>query len=269
MDTIIKVENLSFRYNKQVRAIQDLSLTVNRGEWISILGHNGSGKSTFSKLLIGLLKAQSGTIEIDGELLRPESVQSIRHKVGIVFQNPDNQFVGVTVKDDIAFGLENLQIERQEMLNRIQTYAEKVGMHDYLEKEPSALSGGQKQRVAIAGILAMQPKIIIFDEATSMLDPKGRDMMIATMKQLNDEGTTILTITHDLKETVHSDRILVLKEGQTLAFGPPEEILTNEALLLEARLELLKPLALASALKRQGTLDEGMASFLWALNLTM
>ncbi len=269
METIIKIENVSFRYNKQQQAIHDLSLDVHRGEWLSILGHNGSGKSTLSKLLIGLLRAQSGSIEIDGDLLRPETVQTIRQKVGIVFQNPDNQFVGVTVKDDIAFGLENLQVERQEMLRRIHTYAEKVGMEDYLEKEPSELSGGQKQRVAIAGILAMQPKIIIFDEATSMLDPKGREMMLESMKALNEEGTTIITITHDLKETVFSDRVLVLKQGSALAIGTPKDILTNEPLLIEAQLELLKPLALASALKRQGTLDEKVASFLWALNLTM
>ena len=266
---MIKVEHVHFRYSKNQHAIQDLSFEIQRGEWVSILGHNGSGKSTLSKLLIGLLRPQSGTIEVDGELLRPETVSSIRQKIGIVFQNPDNQFVGVTVKDDIAFGLENLQIERTEMLRRIHTYAEKVGMADYLEKEPSALSGGQKQRVAIAGILAMQPQVIIFDEATSMLDPQGRDMMLSTMKTLNEEGTTIITITHDLKETVYSDRVLVLKEGQALAFDEPQKILTDEALLLDAKLELLKPLALASLLRREGKLDEGMESFLWALNLTM
>jgi energy-coupling factor transport system ATP-binding protein len=266
---MIKIDNLSFRYPPDKQALNKVSFTVHAGEWITILGHNGSGKSTLSKLLIGLLKAQEGTITIDDLVLSPETVHEIRKRIGIVFQNPDNQFVGVTVKDDIAFGLENLQIPREEMLERIEYYARKVGMEHVLEKEPSALSGGQKQRVAIAGVLAMRPATIIFDEATSMLDPEGRAMVMSSMRQLSQEGTTIINITHDLKEAVYSDRLIILKEGQVLAQGNPQTLLSDVTLLREARLDLLASLALKSALAKADLLDEPMERLLWELNLKM
>lgn len=266
---MIKVDQLSFRYPPNKQALNKVSLTIHKGEWVTILGHNGSGKSTLSKLLIGLLKAQEGTITVDDLVLSPDTVHEIRKRIGIVFQNPDNQFVGVTVKDDIAFGLENLQVPREAMLERIDAYARKVGMDHVLEKEPSALSGGQKQRVAIAGVLAMRPAAIIFDEATSMLDPEGRAMVMSSMRQLSQEGTTIVNITHDLKESVYSDRLIILKDGQVLAQGKPQELLGNVPLLREARLDLLASLALKSALSQAGLLDETMERLLWELNLNM
>src|SRR5690554_7333248 len=170
---LIRVENLSFKYSEKYETLKNVSLDIPKGSWVSILGHNGSGKSTLAKLLVGLLKPESGSIYIDDELLTEETVHEVRKKVGIVFQNPDNQFVGVTVRHDIAFGLENMQIPQPEIVERVNKYAELVGMKDYLTKEPFQLSGGQKQRVAIAGALAMHKELIIFDEATSMLDPEG------------------------------------------------------------------------------------------------
>ena len=168
---IIEIKNIHFSYTKNTPVIQDVTLSIKKGEFVCILGHNGSGKSTLAKLIVGLLKVNQGTIEIDGVLLDEESVTELRKKIGIVFQNPDNQFVGVTVKDDIAFGLENRQFERLHMLDLIDVYSKMVGMDGFLDHNPENLSGGEKQRVAIAGVLACNPEVIIFDESTSMLDP--------------------------------------------------------------------------------------------------
>jgi energy-coupling factor transport system ATP-binding protein len=265
---IIEIKDLSFSYNQNQQALKQVNLTIKKGEWVSILGHNGSGKSTLSKLIIGLLKPQIGSITVDQIPLTKETVFDIRKKVGIVFQNPDNQFVGVTVRDDIAFGLENLQVPRALMVEKIEEVAQKVNMAEFLNKEPHALSGGQKQRVAIAGILAMKTDIIIFDEATSMLDPKGRRMMLSYMKQLNKEGVTIITITHDMKEAVLSDRILVLKQGEVLKYDTAENVLNDQETLNKSNLEMLLPLKIYHALKEENIDYKDMKEFLWALSLS-
>ena len=184
---MIKVNNLNFSYTAKTEALKDVSFEIKKGTFVSILGHNGSGKSTLAKLLVGLLKAKSGDIFIDETKLTEESLHQIRKKIGIVFQNPDNQFVGVTVKHDIAFGLENQNMDQSMMIDKVNKYAGFVGMQDFLDKEPHQLSGGQKQRVAIAGILAMDQDYIILDEATSMLDPEGTRGMIKLIKTLNAE----------------------------------------------------------------------------------
>ena len=264
---IIEIKDLSFQYNENTPVLRNVNLTIKKGEWVSILGHNGSGKSTLSKLIIGLLKADSGEIKVDGIILTEETVQEVRRKIGIVFQNPDNQFVGVTVEDDIAFGMENLCFERDEMIQRIKEYSLKVNMEDYLKKEPHNLSGGQKQRVAIAGILAMNTDIIIFDEATSMLDPKGRDQIMEYIKEINDTGVTVISITHDMKEAVHSDKIIVLKEGQVLAAGPSVEILNDKKTLNASNLELLLPLKLLYKLEESNLINKEIRDILWQLSL--
>ena len=243
---MIKVKDVSFAYNEKKQGLKNVSFEVNKGEWIAILGHNGSGKSTLAKTLVGLLEPQEGDIWIEDELLTEESVYEIRKKIGIVFQNPDNQFVGVTVKDDIAFGMENLCVKREEMIEKIDFYAKKVGMENYLDKQPANLSGGQKQRVAIAGILAMQSDIIIFDEATSMLDPYTRNDLIDYMKDLHKDGLTIIMITHDIHEALLADRLLIMKQGQVLAFDDTKTLLKKSALFKECHLELPVALEVAS-----------------------
>ena len=264
---IIEIKDLSFQYNEDVPVLSKVNLTIKKGEWVSVLGHNGSGKSTLSKLIIGLLKADSGEVIVDGITLNEETVQQVREKIGIVFQNPDNQFVGVTVEDDIAFGMENLCFERDEMMERIKTYSEKVNMSEYLKKEPHNLSGGQKQRVAIAGILAMNTDIIIFDEATSMLDPKGRDQIMEYIEEINKAGVTVISITHDMKEAVHSDRIIVLKEGQVLKIGPTEEVLNDKETLNASNLELLLPLKLLYKIDEANLDNKEIRDILWQLSL--
>jgi len=264
---IIEIKDLSFSYVENSPVLRDVNLSIKKGEWVSVLGHNGSGKSTLSKLIIGLLKADKGDIIVDGITLTEETVHEVRRKIGIVFQNPDNQFVGVTVEDDIAFGMENLCFEREEMLKRIDEYAKKVNMFEYLKKEPHNLSGGQKQRVAIAGILAMNTDIIIFDEATSMLDPKGRDKIMEYIKEINASGVTVISITHDMKEAVNSDRIIILKEGQVLACGNTKEILNDKLTLNASNLELLLPLKLLYKLEESSLDNPELKDLLWQLSL--
>lgn len=264
----IEVKDISFSYPAK-EAIKEISFSINRGEWIAIVGPNGSGKSTLAKLLIGLITPQHGEIFVDGQKLSSETMYDIRQKIGIIFQNPDNQFVGVTVRDDIAFGLENLQVPYQEMIQRIDQYAAKLKMTDFLDKEPSALSGGQKQRVAIAGALAMQPEVMIFDEATSMLDPKGRFETLQSMRELRAQKTTLLTITHDLKEALQADRVIVLNEGSVLASGKPREILVNTKILKTAKLTLLEPLALIEKLAQENLLTAEWEAKLWQFALTL
>ena len=264
---IIEIRDLSFSYREDDLALNNINLDIKKGEWVSILGHNGSGKSTLAKLIIGLLKADTGDIFVGEVLLTEDTVYDIRRKIGIVFQNPDNQFVGVTVEDDIAFGMENLNFDREDMIKKIIEFSEKVDMSEYLKKEPHALSGGQKQRVAIAGILAMNTDIIIFDEATSMLDPKGRESIMRYIKQLNKEGKTIISITHDMKEAVHSDRIIILKEGEILAIGETNEILNNKDILNSSNLELLIPLKLLYKLDEANINNEKVKDILWQLSL--
>ena len=236
---MIEVKDLSFAYNEKDVAIHNVSFTIKDHEWLSIIGHNGSGKSTIAKLLVGLLQANSGSIIIDGEELNENTINNFRKKIGIVFQNPDNQFVGYNVKYDIAFGLENYMVPRDEMIKLIDEYTKKVDMNEYLSREPQSLSGGQKQRVAIAGILALNCDIIILDEATSMLDPKGTEEIIDLIKELHDKyNKTIITITHDLNLASKSDNILVMKEGKVALYGKPEEVFERRDILLSSNLDM-------------------------------
>lgn len=266
---MIKVRDLDYSYSQEDHALRGVSFDVLDSKWISILGHNGSGKSTISKLLIGLLKADKGTIEIDGEMLTEETVDSLRSKIGIVFQNPDNQFVGVNVLYDIAFGLENRNVERSEMHRLVNLYAEKVGMKDYLDREPETLSGGQKQRVAIAGILAINTKYIILDEATSMLDPQGTRDIIELIKELKEKyNKTIITITHDLNLAKLSDDIIVLKEGKIIAEGAPKDIFLDEEMLTSSNLDMPFNLKLYKEVTKDSKLskNERLVNALWKLN---
>ena len=233
MKSIIDVKNLSFRYkeSQEYYDVKDITFHVKRGEWLSIVGHNGSGKSTTVRLIDGLLEAESGEIAIDGQRLTEENVWSIRRQIGMVFQNPDNQFVGATVEDDVAFGLENQGLSRQEMKKRVEEDLALVGMLDFKKREPARLSGGQKQRVAIAGVVALRPAILILDEATSMLDPEGRRELIETVKGIRkDYDMTVISITHDLEEVAMSDRVLVMKKGEIESTSSPRELFSRNDL---------------------------------------
>ena len=233
MKSIIDVKNLSFRYkeSQEYYDVKDITFHVKRGEWLSIVGHNGSGKSTTVRLIDGLLEAESGEIVIDGQQLTEENVWNIRRQIGMVFQNPDNQFVGATVEDDVAFGLENQGLSRQEMKKRVEEALDLVGMLDFKKREPARLSGGQKQRVAIAGVVALRPSILILDEATSMLDPQGRRELIETVKGIRkDYDMTVISITHDLEEVAMSDRVLVMKKGEIESTSSPRELFSRNDL---------------------------------------
>ncbi|QBZ14386.1 ABC transporter family protein [Streptococcus mitis] len=233
MKSIINVKNLSFCYkeSQEYYDVKDITFHVKRGEWLSIVGHNGSGKSTTVRLIDGLLEAESGEIVIDGQRLTEENVWNIRRQIGMVFQNPDNQFVGATVEDDVAFGLENQGLSRQEMKKRVEEALDLVGMLDFKKREPARLSGGQKQRVAIAGVVALRPAILILDEATSMLDPEGRRELIETVKGIRkDYDMTVISITHDLEEVAMSDRVLVMKKGEIESTSSPRELFSRNDL---------------------------------------
>ena len=233
MKSIIDVKNLSFRYkeSQEYYDVKGITFHVKRGEWLSIVGHNGSGKSTTVRLIDGLLEAESGEIVINGQRLTEENVWNIRRQIGMVFQNPDNQFVGATVEDDVAFGLENQGLSRQEMKKRVEEALDLVGMLDFKKREPARLSGGQKQRVAIAGVVALRPAILILDEATSMLDPEGRRELIETVKEIRkDYDMTVISITHDLEEVAMSDRVLVMKKGEIESTSSPRELFSRNDL---------------------------------------
>lgn len=230
MENIIEVKNLSYRYdhNSEDYILKDVSFHVKQGEWLSIVGHNGSGKSTTVRLIDGLLEAESGDIIISGDKLTADNVWEKRRQIGMVFQNPDNQFVGATVEDDVAFGLENQGMDYPMMVKRVHEALELVGMQNFKEREPARLSGGQKQRVAIAGVVALQPDIIILDEATSMLDPEGRLELIRTVKKIKDKNhLTVISITHDLDEISLSDRVLVMKNGRVESTATPRELFSR------------------------------------------
>lgn len=229
MANAVDINNLSFEYEEGAKTIDHISFSVPKGSYTVVLGHNGSGKSTIAKLIIGLLEPKTGDITVDGIHLDEEHLYDVREKVGIVFQNPDNQFIGSTVRDDIAFGLENLCVPTEDMEDIIQTYAKKVNMTEFLDHEPTKLSGGQKQRVAIAGILAMHPSIIILDEATSMLDPRGKIEINNLVHELNKtQNMTILSITHDIEEAALSDHVILLDNGHIIDEGTPEKVLTQK-----------------------------------------
>lgn len=251
---LVKIENLSFKYDGQEEyALRNVSMEILDGEWLAIVGHNGSGKSTLAKLLNGLQFASEGHIEICGIELTEESVWDTRKFVGMVFQNPDNQFVGTTVQDDVAFGLENSGIPREVMVERVHTSLQKVKMEQFLDQEPHHLSGGQKQRVAIASVIALRPKIIVLDEATSMLDPRGREEVFNTIRELKqDNDMTVISITHDLEEAAKADRIIVMNKGELYREGLPEEIFQMDEELVSLGLDIPFPVKMSKRLKEKG-----------------
>lgn len=275
MNEIIELRNVTFSYSEEDArpALNNISLTIQQGEWIAIIGPNGSGKSTLAKTINGLIEANSGEVIIEGVALNAETVWDVRKKIGMVFQNPDNQFVGSTVQDDVAFGLENVGIPREEMVKRVADAVAAVNMANFMDKEPARLSGGQKQRVAIAGIVALSPDIIILDEATTMLDPEGRHEVIETIQEIKEkENLTVISITHDIDEAAKANRIFVMEAGQLTRIGTPEEIFSLGKEIIDIGLDIPFPEKLKYQLKRQGLevpenylTEEGMVNWLWTL----
>lgn len=241
MNKILEVENLVFKYEKEsdVNQLNGVSFSITKGEWVSIIGQNGSGKSTTARLIDGLFEEFEGIVKIDGERLTAENVWNLRRKIGMVFQNPDNQFVGATVEDDVAFGMENQGIPREEMIKRVDEALLAVNMLDFKTREPARLSGGQKQRVAVAGIIALRPEIIILDESTSMLDPTGRSEIMRVIHEIKDKyHLTVLSITHDLDEAASSDRILVMRAGEIIKEAAPSELFATSEDMVEIGLDV-------------------------------
>ncbi|MFT8872699.1 MAG: energy-coupling factor ABC transporter ATP-binding protein [Sporolactobacillus sp.] len=279
MQDIIEVSHLFYRYQEnQPDVLSDVSFSVHQGEWLAIIGHNGSGKSTLAKCLNGLCTPHNGSVTVAGfDTQNEQTIWELRRLVGMVFQNPDNQFVGATVNDDVAFGMENHGIPREKMIERIDEVLKLVKMAGFGEQEPHRLSGGQKQRVAIAGVIALQPSIIILDEATSMLDPEGRRDVLETIRFLNrSRGLTVLSITHDLDEAIHADRLLVMNKGKLIREGNPELIFHHAAMLENIGLDL--PFAVKMerllnekglALKEKPLSREGLVDVLWTLHSNM
>lgn len=279
MTNIITVNNLFFKYdsNQTHYQLENVSFHVKQGEWLSIIGHNGSGKSTTVRLIDGLLEAESGQIIIDGQELTEDNVWELRHKIGMVFQNPDNQFVGATVADDVAFGLENKGIPLKDMKERVDQALDLVGMSEFKMREPARLSGGQKQRVAIAGAVAMRPQVIILDEATSMLDPEGRLELIRTIRAIRQKyNLTVISITHDLDEVALSDRVIVMKNGKVESTSTPKALFGRGNRLISLGLDVPFTSRLMAELAANG-LDIGteyltekeLEEQLWELNLKM
>ena len=249
----IRVEDLTFSYDKETNAVEHVSFSIEEGSYRTIIGHNGSGKSTIAKLLIGLLDKDQGHIYVDQDELSIDTLYDIRDKVGIVFQNPDNQFIGATVADDIAFGLENHQVETEKMQPIIERFAQKVKMTEYMQSEPTKLSGGQKQRVAIAGVLAMSPQILIFDESTSMLDPQGKAEINELIQEIHKESNiTIISITHDIEEVSKSDYVIVMDGGHVVMKGLPDDILRKEKELIALQLDIPFALKFTKAMRAHG-----------------
>ena len=271
--SILEVKNITYSYDDKHNAVDEVSFKVDKGAYVTLIGHNGSGKSTIAKMISGLLPLKSGEILIDGLILNEENIHDIRAKLGIVFQNPDNQFIGSTVRDDMAFGLENYQVESAKMDDIINRYASMVNMEAYLDKEPSNLSGGQKQRVAIAGILAMSPEIIIFDEATSMLDPKGKAEIKEVIYDLHEKyDITIISITHDIEEALNSDYVIVMNQGKIYKAGKPSEVFSDTNGLLKIGLDIPFTYKIKEELRQYGIKVgeykdiEGLVEALWQLN---
>lgn len=277
MQKILEIKNLTYQYEESsdIYAVNDVSFDVFRGEWVSIIGRNGSGKSTTARLIDGLMAAASGEIIIDGQTLTEKNVWELRQKVGMVFQNPDNQFVGSTVEDDVAFGMENHGVPREEMLARVNAALERVNMQEFKTKEPARLSGGQKQRVAIAGIVALRPDIIILDEATSMLDPKGRLEIIQVVREIKEQyGLTVISITHDLDEASLSDKIIVMRDGKIEQIATPDALFLNHN-LVDIGLDVPFSANVARELRQNGLqipekyyTESELADFLWQSLLT-
>lgn len=251
---LLTAENVSFSYDKQHKVIKNVSLTVEEGEYIAVIGHNGSGKSTLAKLFNGLIKADEGDIIVDGfNALGKNDVFEIRKRVGVVFQNPDNQLVASIVEDDVAFGPENIGVPRKEIGERIDFALKAVGMEKFRHSSPTRLSGGQKQRIAIAGVLALMPKILVLDESTAMLDPKGRREVLDVVKKLNEEkGVTVINITHYMDEVVFADRVFVINDGEIALSGTPSEIFKHKDKLKAIGLELPLSAIVADKLIEKG-----------------
>ena len=267
MSKIIKTENLIYDYNlheggKKMRAIDGVSLDVNPGDFVAIIGHNGSGKSTFAKHLNAMLLPSSGTVFVDEINTQDEELTlTVRQTAGLVLQNPDDQIVSTVVEEDVAFGPENLAVPTEEIVERVDKALTSVEMRKYAKKSPLKLSGGQKQRVAIAGILAMQPKCLVLDEPTSMLDPIGRDEVIKTLHSLNKEGITIIIVTHNMEEVVGADKIFVMNEGKIVMQGTPKEVFSKVDELKKIRLEVPQATELAYELKKSGVdIPDGILS---------
>lgn len=268
MSNIINFDNVWFSYEAEDELLKGVTFSVNEGEYVCLLGHNGSGKSTIARLLVGLLAPVKGQILFNDLIIDEDNITKIREKIGIVFQNPDNQFVGVTVKDDIAFGLENRRIPYDEMNKRIDYYANLVHMSDFLDRNPEDLSGGQKQRVAIASVLAFEPEVIIFDEATSMLDPKGVREVNETIKNLIGKKT-IISITHNLNEAIYADRVIILDDGKIILNDKPEEVFKQTEILKKANLDVTESMKLIEAVNNtnmQKEMKERISNYLWELN---
>ncbi|PXY84966.1 energy-coupling factor transporter ATPase [Lactobacillus melliventris] len=280
-DSIIKIKNVSFTYpESETPAIDNISLDIKRGSWTSIIGHNGSGKSTIIRLINGLLvpdEKGKPEIEVDGLKLNDDTVWEVRNKVGIVFQNPDNQFVGATVADDVAFGLENRGVSHTEMVKIVPEAIKAVGMSEYTNAEPANLSGGQKQRVAIAGILAIKPKIIVLDEATSMLDPEGRDQILSIVQAMkNKYDLTVISITHDIDEANMADQVLVMNDGKLITKGSTKDVFSQVDLLKKLGLDVpfyeqVKAKLLADSVKIPASIDseKELINYLCQLNSNM
>ncbi|WP_454920100.1 energy-coupling factor ABC transporter ATP-binding protein [Abiotrophia defectiva] len=252
--SVVKLSHIDFRYyGSEVNSLTDVSLEIKEGEWVAIIGPNGSGKSTLAKIMNGLLVPAAGQVTIKDLTIDEETVWEARRSVGMVFQNPDNQFVGSTVEDDVAFGLENNGVPRQEMITRIEEALAEVRMSEFKDKEPARLSGGQKQRVALASILALRPDIIILDEATSMLDPNGRQEVIAAIRKIKERfNLTVISITHDLDEASLADRILMMQDGRLVQDKKPEEIFLMGEQLVEQGLDVPFSQKLKDALAARG-----------------
>lgn len=275
---IVDVNNISYQYyDSSQLALDHVSFTVDSGMWVSVVGPNGSGKSTLTKILDGLLVPKSDKdshIIIDGIKLSDNTLYDIRNKIGIVFQDPENQFVGATVADDVAFGLENRNIDRNQMIGIVTDSLKQVDMLKFADKAPNMLSGGQKQRVAIAGVLAIKPKIIILDEATSMLDPDGKNIILKLIKKLQKQNNyTVISITHDLEEAIYSDKLLILKAGKVLRYDHPRKIFNDVQLLERSGLDLPFVFKIKSQLLQMGVNipeeiigQKELVNYLWQLS---
>ena len=278
MAEILSFHNVAFSYTPEDeaarKAVDGVSFQVEEREWLAIVGHNGSGKSTIAKMMSGLLFPQQGEVRLFGDTLTEQNLWEKRSDLGMVFQNPDNQFVGATVQDDVAFSLENSGVPYEDMVKRVRQSLEQVKMGGFLNHEPHHLSGGQKQRVAIAGALAMHPKLLILDEATSMLDPQGRDEVLATVRQLREEiGLTVISITHDLEEAMLADRVLFMNDGKKFAEGLPREIFALGDELIAFGLDLPFATKISKLLKAEGVqlvgehlTEEELVNDIWTSN---
>lgn len=258
MDTIVSIKDLTFEYIREedqvrIRAIDDVSACIEKGSFTAVIGKNGSGKSTLAKNINALLIPTEGEVIVNGMDTRdPELTWEIRQNAGMVFQNPDNQLVSAVVEDDVAFGPENLGVEPEMIRKRVEDSLKSVGMYEFRKREPHLLSGGQKQRIAIAGVIAMCPQCIVFDEPTAMLDPRGRQEIMKIIKELNQGGITVILITHFMEEAVQADRIIVMDKGSFIMDGTPEEIFLNDDTLKELELAVPLPVELARKLRDKG-----------------